>query len=176
MPGPPFVHGDGVDLHTIEEEDLPFLQETINDPAVRRYLGNRQPYTMEQEREWFEEQVNGDGATTLLVVADGDPAGVVSVGEMPQMPSSAEIGINLAQAFWNQGYGTEASRLMTDYAFRERRYHRVMARVYDPNEGSKRIWEKLGYRHEGRHREADWADGEFVDVHRYAILEHEWRD
>ncbi|MFB6081696.1 MAG: GNAT family N-acetyltransferase [Halanaeroarchaeum sp.] len=176
MPGPAFIVGDEVALHTIEEEDVPFLQESINHPEVRRYLANSQPYNGVQEREWFEEVVSGGEGVNLLVVADDDPVGTVGLGAQPQQESSAEIGLHVARPHWNEGYGTAASRLLTDYAFRERRFHRVVARAYDPNEGSKRIWEKLGYRHEAVHKEAAFVEGEYVDVHRYAVLEHEWRD
>lgn len=175
MPGPLFLDGDAVDLHTVEEEDIPFLQEVINDPAVRRYVSRFEPANEVQEREWFEEYVSGDDATVLLVVTPEGPAGTVGLNGHPDMLGSAEIGISLAPAYWNEGYGTEASRLLTDYAFTERRIHRLLARVLDPNEGSKRIWEKLGYRHEGVHREATFVDGEYVDVHDYAILADEWR-
>lgn len=176
MPGPRFLEGDRVDLHTVEEEDIPFLQEMINDPAVRRYLNRSEPVNGPQEREWFEEQVSGDDGVILLVVTDDGPAGTVGLGEQPNLIGSAEIGVSLAKSHWNEGYGTEASRLLTDYAFRERPFHRVVAKVLDPNEGSKRIWEKLGFRHEAVHREATFADGEYVDVHDYAILASEWRD
>ncbi len=35
--------------------------------------------------------------------------------------------LNLAPEFWGQGHGTEASRLVTDYGFRERGLHHVCA-------------------------------------------------
>ncbi|UWG48909.1 Acetyltransferase, RimL family [Halanaeroarchaeum sp. HSR-CO] len=176
MPGPIFLDGDGVALHTIEEADIPFLQETINDPTVRRYVSRFEPINGHQEREWFEEQVSSDDETNLLVVTDDGPVGTVGLTPDPQLLGSAEIGIVLAKSHWNEGYGTEASRLLTDYAFRERRIHRVVARVLDPNEGSKRIWEKLGFRHEAVHREATFVEGEYVDVHDYAVLRSEWRE
>jgi RimJ/RimL family protein N-acetyltransferase len=88
---------------------------------------------------------------------------------------TAEVGLFLAEPFWGEGYGTEAARLVTDYAFDERRHHRVVARVFEGNDGSRRIWEKLGYRHEATHRETMYFDGEYVDERIYAVLEAEWR-
>lgn len=177
MPGPPFLHGDRIDLHTMEEEDIPFLQETINQPDVRHYLHLNQPLNEAQEREWFDEYANGDESVELIVVdGEGNPVGTVGLEDHPNLTATAEVGLFLAPEYWGQGYGTEASRLMTDYAFDERRMHRVIAEVYDPNEASKGIWESLGFRHESVAREAGFVDGGFVDVHRYAVLEDEWRD
>ena len=58
----------------------------------------------------------------------------------------------------------------------ELRKHRVVARVFEGNTGSQRVWEKLGFRHEAVHEEAQFMDGEYVDVHFYAVLKHEWFD
>ncbi|MEF8840709.1 MAG: hypothetical protein V5A62_03665 [Haloarculaceae archaeon] len=43
MPGPVFPRGDRVDLHPIEEADLPFLVELMNDPDVWRTVRSRGP-------------------------------------------------------------------------------------------------------------------------------------
>ncbi|WP_227353242.1 GNAT family N-acetyltransferase [Haladaptatus salinisoli] len=176
MPGPTFLSGDRIDLRTVEEEDLDFLQATVNDPAVRPTIGGHSPVNGHQEREWYEERASDDDHTYLLVCRDGEPMGIVSLHPKDSTGVNGEIGIFLAEEFWGEGYGTEASRLITDYAFRERRHHRVVARVFEGNVGSARIWEKLGFRHEGTHVEAEFVDGEYVDVEFYGITEDEWFD
>ena len=174
MPGPVFLAGDRVELRTIEEEDLDFLQQTLNAPTVRRFLGNRGPINGEQEREWFEESYSDDESVNLLITVDGDGAGSIGLHSADPRNVNAEIGIFLAEDYWGEGYGTEASRLITHYAFDECRFHRVIARVFEGNEGSHRIWQKLGFRHEATFSEAEFIDGEFVDVHFYAVLEDDW--
>ncbi|WP_458208291.1 GNAT family N-acetyltransferase [Haladaptatus sp. NG-SE-30] len=176
MPGPVFLEGDRIELRTVEEEDLDFLQTTINDPAVRRYLASRSPINGQQEQEWYEERCSNDENINLLICRDGEPMGTVGLHPKDDAGVSTEIGIFLAEPFWGEGYGTEASRVITDFAFRERRNHRVVARVFEGNVGSSRIWEKLGFRHEGTHVEAEFIDGEYVDIEFYAITEDEWFD
>lgn len=174
MPGAVYLEGDGLTLNTIEEEDLPFLRDTINDPAVRAGLFNRPPLNLAQEREYFEGVVNDDGSVNLLVCVEGEPAGTVGLEKIEDVNGSAEIGLFLAEDHWGAGLGTEAARVLTDYAFCERRLHRVHARVRTDNEASARIWEKLGYRHEATHPEAVFHEGEHVDLELYAALSSEW--
>jgi RimJ/RimL family protein N-acetyltransferase len=38
---------------------------------------------------------------------------------------------------------------------------------------SKRCFEKVGFCHEGHFREAQYVNGEFIDLHYYAVLEQE---
>ena len=174
MPGAVYLEGDGLTLNTIEEEDLPFLRDTINDPAVRAGLLFRPPLNLAQEREYFEDVVSDDGSINLLISVDGEPAGTIGLEGIDGVNASAEIGLFLAGAFWGQGLGTEAARVLTEYAFEERRLHRVYARVQEDNQASARIWEKLGYVHEATHREAAFHEGEHVDVELYTALASEW--
>ena len=176
MPGAVFLESDAIELRTVEEADLDFLRETINDPNVRRTIGARSPVNGEQEREWFEQRASSDENVTLLVCRDGEAMGSIGLHFEGPTGANAEIGIFLAEEHWGEGHGTEASRLLTDYAFRERRVHRVLARVFEGNVGSARIWEKLGFRHEATHAEAEFVDGEYLDVAFYAVLEDEWFD
>ena len=174
MPGAVYLRGDTLTLRTIEEEDLPFLRDTINDPAVRRFLPNRTPITLDQEREYYETEICTEANVQLLVCANGDRAGTIGLHPADAVSGSAEIGLFLAREHWGSGLGTEASRILTEFAFTERRLHRVCARVLGDNVGSRRIWEKLSFRHEATLREAAFIDGEYVDVHWYAVLEDEW--
>ena len=174
MPGAAYLQGDGLTLNTIEEEDLPFLRDTINDPAVRAGLLFRPPLNLRQERAYFEDVISGDGSVNLLVCVDGDPAGTIGIEGIDDVNGSAEIGLFLVEAFWGEGLGTEAARVLTDYAFDERRLHRLYARVRADNEASARIWEKLGYVHEATHREAAFHEGEHVDVELFTALASEW--
>ncbi|MFB6266159.1 MAG: GNAT family N-acetyltransferase [Halodesulfurarchaeum sp.] len=174
MPGPVFIEGDRVDLHTVEAEDVEPLQALVNDPRVRHNLATRLPINREQEEEWFEEHASSDEDVNLVIGVDGELAGTVGLHGVQSVDGSAEIGLFLDPAYWGEGYGTEASRLVTGYGFAELRLHRVVARVFEGNEASRAIWEKLGFRHEARHKEAAYIRGRYLDVHRYAILEGEW--
>ena len=174
MPGAVYLEGDGLTLNTIEEDDLPFLRDTINDPAVRAGLIYRPPLNLAQEREYFDGVVSTDDTVNLLVCVDGEPAGTIGLESVDDVNGSAEIGLFFAEGFWGQGLGTEAARVLTDYAFEERRLHRVYARVREDNRASARIWEKLGYVHEATHREAVFHEGEHVDLELYAALSSEW--
>ena len=110
----------------------------------------------------------------FVVAVDGDPVGSLGVHGVDDVNGSAELGIFLAEEHWGNGYGTAAGRLATDYAFDQHRRHRVVVRVFEGNEASARIWEKLGYELEGTHRDQVYANGEYLDVWYYSVLEDEW--
>jgi RimJ/RimL family protein N-acetyltransferase len=174
MPGAVFLRGETVTLRTIEENDVAFMRDTINDPAVREGLTTAYPINAEQEREYFEERISNQEDVSLAVCADGEMTGVIGLHDLDQRAGNCEVGLWLAPEYHGEGYGTEASRLLTDFAFRELRMHRVTARVLTTNPASARIWQKLGFEEEGVHRDEAFTGGEYVDMRYFGVLDHEW--
>lgn len=193
MPGAVFLPGDRVSLHTIEEGDLDLLNRNVNDPRVRRPLTNASATTMAETEAFYEDVVCDDDGVNLLICAhdreerddengsvdgeEGDPEAVgdVALFDVDERTRSAEIAIAVHPEYWGNGYGTAASRLLVAYAFDERNLHRLQARVMSTNDASRRIWETLGFTHEGRVREDQFDGGKYRDTHHFGLLEHEWR-
>ncbi|MFT4947255.1 MAG: ribosomal-protein-alanine N-acetyltransferase, partial [Natronomonas sp.] len=118
--------------------------------------------------------VSEDGSVQLLVCVEGDPVGTVGLQFDDGAVRSAELGYWIAPDHHGEGYGTEAAALLTGYGFEERGCHRITARVFEFNDASQALLERLGFREEGRQREAHFADGEYRDVRWYGMLAEEW--
>ena len=180
MPGAAFLSGERVTLRTIEDEDLDLLNRNVNDPRVRRPLTSADPVNSEQTREFFENVIADDDSVNLLICVDGDdgpePVGDIVLFKIQDRTRWAEIAISIAPEHWGNGYATEASELIVDYAFTERNLHRLQARVIEPNDASASVWEKLGFTHEGTLRENQYYEGEYVGTRYYGLLEAEWEN
>lgn len=174
MPGPTFLSGDRVALRTVEREDLEFVQKHRNDPELRRPLTLDVPSNGEQQESFFEDVVSDGDTVNLLICRDGERIGTISLFDIGAFDGGAEIAIWLAPDAQGEGYGTEAAELLVDYAFRERRLHRITARVLATNAASMAVWEKLGFSEEGVFRDATFTGGEYVDNHYYGVLATEW--
>jgi len=174
MPGATFIEGDGVRLRTIEEEDLEFMQEAVNDRELRQAIGRPNPVNGPQEQEFFEEVVCSDETVTLLVTADGTRIGTVGFSVLDYESDSAELGYWIAPEQQQQGYGSAAVAHLVDYGFRELGLHRIEARVFEFNTGSQRLLESLGFTQEGVHRDGEFVRGDYQNVYWYGLLEAEW--
>lgn len=176
MPGPTFLDGEVVELRTIEEADLAFVQTARSETAVWRTLGWPWPGNREQLDAFFEETISDDETVHLLIAVDGDPVGAVSFHDIDERSRRAELGYWVALAHQGNGYATDAVETLVRYGFRDLGLHRVEAKVFDGNDPSRRVLEKLGFTHEGVHREATFVDGAFRDVHWYGVLAEEWEN
>lgn len=176
MPGPVFLEGDIVELRTVEESDLQFLQTHANDPQIWAATGIPAPANAQQEQEFFENVVAGGDEIHLLVVADGEPVGMVGLHQLNKERGNVEVGYWIAPDHHGNGYATEATELLVTYAFEHRRLHKVSAEVYEFNDASMRVLEKLGFVEEGILRDELFVYGEYQDSHRFSVLEEEWRE
>lgn len=170
MPGPAFLHDDRVDLHVIEEEDLPFLQRLVDDPRVWRSLFQVTPKHMADQEAFLESITGDDTEAHFLICPDDDPVGIVGVSGISHAWGTGEVGYHVDPDAQGQGYATAAVGRLVDYAFDQRRLEKLSADVLATNTTSQRVLEKNGFVEEGRFREHGFVDGERVDVLRYGLL------
>jgi RimJ/RimL family protein N-acetyltransferase len=110
------------------------------------------------------------------LLADDRPIGNIGLFDLDLVNGSAGLGIIVGAADdRGRGYGTDMLRAMLAFGFDRLRLERIWLDVYDFNDGARRVYERVGFAHEGRHRHALYHEGRFVDVHRMAILASEWR-
>ncbi|WP_435346937.1 GNAT family N-acetyltransferase [Haloarchaeobius sp. HRN-SO-5] len=177
MPGATFLEGETVDLCTIEEEDLEFVTEGVNDPSVRVPLGVAQPRNRTQHEEWLEEQVAGDDGINLLVVADDDePVGVINSNWMSERHGHAVLSAWLAADAHGQGYGSDATRTFVTYLFEDRRMEVVRAEAFAFNEKSNAMLQSIGFEQVGTIPNWAYVGGEHHDSNVYAVTAEQWRD
>lgn len=174
------IIGKRVRLRAIEKDDLPRFVAWLNDPEVRRNLLLYQPLSMGQEEQWYADilKENVDEQPLCVDVEVGEnwePAGNISLIELNQHDRSAETGIFIGRKdFWNKGYGCEAMRLMIGHGFNDLNLNRIFLRVYETNPNGVRCYEKAGFKHEGRLREAHYHEGRYIDMLMMSILKSEW--
>lgn len=171
--------GELVRLTQISREHLPAYKRWFRDYEVQRLLGPLPvPMTDESEDAWYEQASTSTDTYTFSIrtLADDVLIGNCGLFNLDRKNRSAEFGIVIGEKdYWGRGYGTDAIRPLLRFAFDELNLHRVELRVYDFNERGVRAYEKLGFTHEGRRRDALWREGAYHDVIVMSLLEDEWR-
>ena len=152
------IEGERIALGPLRRDLLPLYQRWMNDPAVVRTLGEGlRPLLLEDEQQWYEGAVGATNAATfqIYVRAGWHPIGTTAVVGIDQRHETASFGIMIGEKdCWDQGYGTEATRLVLDYAFNVLGLHNIRLSVYDFNPRGVRAYEKAGFKVIGRRRQA----------------------
>ena len=164
--GLPFVHFAGalVALGPLHRH-LPY-QEWLSDFAIARTNGSPRPLTHEQALAWYEQNTTSEREVWFAIyeVATGRPIGLTELSEIDTHNRRAEFGITIGEAECRgKGYGTEATRLMLDYAFMALSLHSVMLTVNAYNLAGLHAYQKAGFREFGRRRECRMMGGKLWD-------------
>lgn len=173
----PTLTGERVRLRPFHEDDLESLWGMLNEPEGRRLTGTHQEFTREAAERWYRSR--GDqGDRVDLIIADlhNDACvGEVVLSGIDRANRSCGFRIALSDpSVYGKGYGTEATRLILDHAFRELGLHRVTLQVYAFNTRARHVYEQVGFQVEGVLRDALLQEGAFHDALLMAILAHEW--
>jgi RimJ/RimL family protein N-acetyltransferase len=177
---PLIAHGS-VHLRPGERRDLPLFVSWMTDFRTIRTLAMTAPIGDALEERWFESMLDRQGKEgwffVICRIEDDRPVGTIDLHEVDLRNGSASLGIAIGDpADTGQGYGSDALRALVAFAFEQLRLERVELDVYAYNEGARRVYERVGFRHEGTLRRALFRDGAHHDVDRMAVLRDEWMD
>jgi len=146
-----------------------------NDPAVNRYL-RQGILTLETVQAWYTQYFSRAENKLFAVYCDKALIGYGTLSHIDPTHRSGEIGMVIGEKpYWHQGLGALAVTQLTTLTFTVYHLHRVYAIIQGGNIASRRCFEKVGFQHEGRWRDARYINGACIDLHYYAVLAHEWR-
>jgi len=173
-----FLNGERVFLRPFEKEDLFYVRKWSNDPEIRCLTGEVLPMNQEAADTWFEKAINDlDRVWFAIVEKDkGEVIGETGLLRMFHAWRTTDLTIVIGEkSAWGKGYGTEALRLLMDYAFGSLNFHRLAIGVTDINERALRFYEKAGFRKEGVQRDGYYYNHKYHDFVMMSILEDEYR-
>jgi diamine N-acetyltransferase len=134
--GPPLVNilGDRIALGPLRRDLVPVYCRWMNDFTTLRTLGVLPvPTLLEEEEKWYERQVGGGDTVhfTIYLRDDWRPVGNTSLMEIDRVHRAATFGLLIGEPdARGLGYGTEATRLVLDYAFTALGLHNVQLNVF----------------------------------------------
>ncbi len=174
------AHG-AVYLRGGEREDIPLFVRWMGDYRTSRTLGILAPITLASETQWFDRMLADQGKGGYFFVAclleDDRPIGTIGLFDLQLTDGSAGLGISIGDpADTGNGFGTDMLLALLGWAFETLRLERIWLEVYDFNPGARRVYDRVGFVHEGTLRHAIFREGRHMDVDRMAILAGEWRE
>ena len=141
-------------------------------------------WSADKFKEWIEKDLEKEGFDECFFMIETLPSpegqagrivGVVGLEGIRWTHGDAWVGIGIGEReSWNNGYGTDAMRLIQCYAFSELNLHRLSLTVFEYNPRAIRSYEKAGFVKEGRARNYLHRDGRRWDLIFMGFLREEW--
>lgn len=156
-----------VQLKLLSEQDVSERYLSwMEDAEVLQYLESRWScQTMESIREYVR-KVNASPVDFLfgIFAEEYGHIGNIKIGSINQLHRFGDVGLLIGErAARGQGFGTEAIRRATQYAFEDLNLNKLTAGMYALNTPSYKAFLRAGYRQVGFYEKHWFCKGEFVD-------------
>jgi RimJ/RimL family protein N-acetyltransferase len=153
------ITGERVLLGPPSRAVVPLLVKWENDLALSLLSGDpARPMSQEAiEIDWERLFKPPTGGVSFVVYerATRRPIGLAGLRDIDRGHRKADLGISIGESdCWGKGYGTEATRLVLDYAFTMLGLHNVFLRVFAFNDRAIRAYLRAGFREIGRRRQS----------------------
>ncbi len=175
------LRGEKVQLTALTPSDIPVIAEWYQDASFLRAYDSDPAYptTEKQLAARLEEQQSSKNGFLFAVrlLESQRIIGILHFDGVAWTHGTSFVSIGIGEeADRGQGYGREAMELGLRFAFDELNLHRVCLTVFSYNETARKLYESLGFRHEGTYREHLLRNGRRHDMLLYGLLQREWQD
>jgi RimJ/RimL family protein N-acetyltransferase len=164
------VVGERVALGPLRRDLAPTYARWVNSAEVRQGLLNLGIDTPATAEAWVDEQTKKGverpptaADFTIYDRSDDQPVGTVGLFDISWTHSTAELGIQLGERR-GRGLGTEATRLVLQWAFGTLGLQNVLLGALAWNEGALRAYERAGFRRIGIRRGGALSRGARADI------------
>jgi RimJ/RimL family protein N-acetyltransferase len=161
------IKGEQIYLRPITVEDTDMAVKWRNEKVVVDNFIYRKPVTREDHLNWLENKVFKGLVHQFIICMNIDdfPVGSIYLQNFEKDNNKAEWGIYIGEEkAYGKGVGTEAARLLLEYAFNDLGIHKVISRVLAKNKASIRMNEKAGYVKEAYLKDELYIDGKYEDL------------
>ncbi len=175
----PTIETERLILRPFTMDDAPEVQRLAGEWDIASTTGNiPHPYEDGMAEEWIgthQERFDKGELVNFAIThrEEGFLIGAVGLGTNKQ-DESAGLGYWIGKPYWNNGYCTEAARIVLQHGFEVVGLNRIYATHFSRNPASGRVMQKIGMRHEGCLRQHFKKWGSFEDMEYYGILRSEY--
>jgi diamine N-acetyltransferase len=164
------IRGERVALGPLHRGLLPLIERWDNDfQTADLRSDDPRPHSAESIAAEWESLLRGEREDwigfAIYALPELRPIGITNIRDFTSPHGTAEFGIAIGEATHRgQGFGTEATRLVLDYAFTVLGVYNVWLDTLAYNVGAIRAYEKAGFHEIGRRRGGRMLAGKRYDV------------
>ena len=142
-------------------------------------VGPKRFVSEETERAWMDraiaEHMNGTHLRLAITLPDGSkPVGIIHVLDIDRTNRTCKTGILIGdRAQWGRGVAKAAYAIVLPHIFDEMGMNAVRAEVLATNKASLALYRSLGFKEEGRLRQAIFKNGRTTDLVVLSLLRRE---
>ena len=159
------IVGERIYLSPMNSEDYLKYVEWLNNYEIAKGVNHVcNIVSIEGEKAWLEKATTEKYNFAIVNKENDTLIGNISLMHIHEINRTAELGIFIGdENYLSRGYGSEAIKLLLDYAFRYVNLNNIMLKVFDYNKRAIKAYEKCGFKVYGVWKKSHYFNGEYSD-------------
>jgi len=141
-----------ITIRSIEEKDLNVIQSWNFDEETSKYFSPRLPISSNEQKKWFEGQVNSPSKKKLIIEDNQtkELIGMIGIMNIDHVNKNCEVGITIGNhTYLGKGIASSSLKLVVDFLFYQMNMHMIYLTVLENNKNAVKFFEKFGFRKQG---------------------------
>lgn len=172
---------EDMDLRILELRHAEIVYQLVDEN--RNYLGKWLPWvdftrSVEDSKDFIKLELNrfsNNKGFSSGIFYKNQFVGCISIHDINWNHKKTSIGYWIGKQFQGLGLMTTACKYLTEYAFSELMLNRIEINACMENSSSRRVAERLGYKHEGTIRQVEFINGRYYDHVLYGMTADQWK-
>jgi diamine N-acetyltransferase len=168
--------GEKIFLRALEISDVQTLYAFENDTSIWNVSDTIMPYSAFALEQYVLEAINTDIYTTkqlrlvICACSNGKSIGLIDLFDFNPKHLRANVGMLIHADYRQNGYASEALKLLIDYAFTTLNLHQLACCLTPDNIASIKLFRKYGFILTGTKQEWLWLNDKWVDEQIYQLI------
>ena len=139
---------NNISIRDFEADDINKKVEIINDELNNKFLHYNLPLEYENTLKWYNNKDNSN-RLDCSILYDNQVCGFIGLLSIDKKNNKAEYYICVDHNFSGKNIGTDATKLLLEYAFNELKLERIYLFTEENNSKAQHLFEKVGFKQEG---------------------------
>jgi len=165
-------------IRPIEEDDVDIMYHWYHDQEVNLWSSGAWPLnTLQSKDQLAVKFLDGSPDIYRYAILDENELLIGNLGfKEVNIPAQSPVLFIVIgnKAYWGKGYGTDALITFSRFLFTQWNFHRISLDTWDGNIRAIKAYEKVGFKIEGRQREARFVLGNYHDAILMGLLREEF--
>lgn len=160
-----------IKLETLNLEHAKGLHNCLNDKEVLKTLHDiKYPFTLNEAKKYIQESMQNDDKYEFAILVEGEVVGGIVLENPNSNKKIFEVGYYIARPHWGKGIATKALKEISKYAFNKLRLKKIWGGIISNNPASGRVFEKAGFKLEGKQEKQVFQNNRYYDELSYGLL------
>lgn len=165
---------NSIHLCPLNAKDEDLVYELYNNELITRYavLDYLRPLSYEKVKKMIESWCTSNYQKHFIIKESNKNIGLAQIFDIDVVNRKCQLGILIFPEHIGNGNGTIVLKKLIDICFYDLNLHKIEVDILSDNERSVHLFEKMGFKIEGKRLKSIFKEGRYIDLALYGLIKY----